>query len=196
MLPSPQETLAQRLKAGEDAAFHELITTHGPCMLQMATRLLGNREDAQDCLQETFLQVYRKIDTFRGESALTTWIHRILVNTCLMKTRTHNHNQVSIDTLLPEFDNGGCRLEPNFRFDQSIEDMIAQHHVRAKVLDSIHQLPDHYRAVLLLRDIEGYSTAEVCEMLSLSESAVKVRLHRARAALKKLLEPLWMGGHL
>ncbi len=165
MLKSPQETLVQRLKAGEEAAFHELITTHGPCMLQMATRLLENQADAQDCLQETFLQVYRKIDTFRGESALTTWIHRILVNNCLMKSRTYYHNQVSIDALLPEFDDGGCRVEPHYRFNHSIEELIAQRNIRTTVLTSIHQLPSQYRAVLLLRDIEGYSTAEVCEML-------------------------------
>ena len=193
MLPQDQEHFVQRLKSGEDTAFQELVQTLGSQLLHKAEHLLSNHAEAQDCLQETFLQVHQKIDTFRGDSTLTTWVHRILINACLMKLRGRNQKTESLEALLPQFDSGGCRAEPLWQFRQSIEDIVAQRDIRVKIAKQIQQLPDSYRIVLFLRDIEGYTTSEVCEMLSLSPSAVKVRLHRARAALKKLLEPFLEG---
>ncbi len=187
-----QDLFLQQLKSGEEAAFHELVKTLGPRLLRTAEHLLADHAEAQDCLQETFLQVHQKIDTFRGEASLGTWVHRIVINTCLMKLRGRKQKTASLETLLSEFD-GNCRLEPIWQFHKSVEEVVEQQDTRVKIARHIQQLPDGYREVLILRDIEGYTTAEVCEMLSLSLSTVKVRLHRARAALKKILEPYLEG---
>ena len=195
MLSQNQEHFVQRLNSGEDVAFQELVETLGPRLLRTAEHLLSDHAEAQDCLQETFLQVHQKIDTFRGDATLATWIHRILINACLMRLRRRDQKTVSLEALLPKFDNGGCRPEPLWQFPASIDEIVVQRDIREKITRQIQQLPDPYRVVLYLRDIEGYTTTEVCEMLSLSSSAVKVRLHRARAALKKLLEPFLEGIH-
>lgn len=187
-----QDLFLQRLKSGEEDAFRELVKTLGPRLLRTAEHLLADQAEAQDCLQETFLQVHQKIDTYRGEASLATWVHRILVNSCLMKLRGRNRSNASLETLHSEFDSN-CRLEPIWQFQQTVEEIVMQQDTREKVARHIKQLPDGYRETLILRDIEGYTTAEVCEMLSLSSSTVKVRLHRARAALKKTLEPYLEG---
>ena len=168
------------------------METLGPRLLRTAEYLLADHAEAQDCLQETLLQVHQKIDTFRGEASLATWVHRILINSCLMKLRGRHPKTTSLESMHSEFD-GDCRLEPVWQFRQSIEEIVAQQDTRVKIARHIQQLPDGYREVLILRDIEGHTTAEVCEMLSLSSSAVKVRLHRARAALKRILEPYLEG---
>lgn len=184
--------LVERLKGGDGAAFEELIRTYGPRLLLKARHMLGNPDDARDCVQDCYVQVHRNIGSFRGEASLYSWMYRILVNSCLKKMQSRSRGElVPIDELMPEFDSDGCRIEPMWQTLPSGEDLVEQNDTRARVLAAIRDLPAGYRDVLYLRDIEGHSTAEVSDMLGLSESATKVRLHRARAALKKLLEPLF-----
>lgn len=188
--------LVTRLKAGEDAAFSELVYSYGPKLLKHAEQFLRDPSEAQDCVQEVFIQAFRKINTFRGEAALATWLHRILINACLAHLRKRKtKDTLSIDALMPEFDWAGCRTEPLGEPLLQIDELIAQQEVREAVLLKIKQLPDPYRSVLLLRDIEGYSTREASEVLMVSIATVKVRLHRARAALKKHLEPTLLDVH-
>ncbi|MDJ0949692.1 MAG: sigma-70 family RNA polymerase sigma factor [Alphaproteobacteria bacterium] len=188
--------LAEAIGRGDGAAYEALVRRHGGAMLAVARRLLRDEDEARDCLQEAFLQAWTKIDTFEGRSALGTWLHRIVVNAALMRLRKRKRRaEESIDALLPEFDADGCRIEPAWQMDEPADSLVQRAQVRELVLQSIDRLPDDYRTVLILRDIEGYDTAEVAQMTGDSQGAIKTRLHRARAALKKLLEPIY-GGEL
>ncbi len=184
--------LLEDLRAGDSAAFEQVVRSYGPRMLSVARRILRSEDDARDCLQDAFIQAYRAIGKFEGRSSLGSWLHRIVVNAALMKLRGRkNKPEQSIEDLMPTFDASNCRVEPMWQIEESVESMIGRREVRELVLASIDKLPESYRNVLLLRDIEEYTTTEVAETLGINSGAVKVRLHRARAALKKLLEPLF-----
>ncbi len=163
-------------------------------MLALAERMLGERALAEDVVQDAFLSAFRKLETFEGRSSLKTWLHRITVNAALMKLRAQKRlAEQFLDHLLPEFDGNECRIESPWRHLASVEDIMANEQIREVVVAKIAQLPEYYRIVLQLRDIEGYSTAEVADVVGISVANVKVTLHRARAALKKLLEPILRG---
>jgi RNA polymerase sigma-70 factor (ECF subfamily) len=191
------EDLIEELRAGDACAFEALVRNYGGRLLAVARRLLQHEDDARDCVQESFLQAFRHIGQFQGEAAIGTWLHRIAVNQALMKLRLRaRQREEPIDDLSPQFDDNGIRVEPMWAYRESVDDMLARQETRETVRAKISALPDNYRIVLMLRDIEEMSTREVAELLQLSEGAVKIRLHRARGALKKLLEPLWKGNDL
>ncbi len=163
-------------------------------MRALATRMLGDPALADDCVQEAFIKAFRAIASFEGRSSLKTWLHRITVNEALMKLRSvDRRREDTIDDLLPEFDQNGCRIEPPWGAIPTPSELLEQKATRELVTAHIRDLPDDYRIVLQLRDIEEMTTAEVADILEISESNVKVRLHRARAALKRLLEPVLRG---
>ena len=163
-------------------------------MLALAERLLRDRGLAEDVVQEAFLSAFRSLDGFEGRSSLASWLHRITANTALSKLRQLKRlAEESIDEHLPEFDRYDCRVEVPWHHLAPVDDVVASEDLRIRVWLGIGKLPDAYRIVLQLRDIEGYDTAEVAKMLDISESNVKVRLHRARSALKKLIEPILRG---
>lgn len=163
-------------------------------MLATARRILRDDARAEDCVQEAFSNIFVNLESFRGDASIRSWMHRIVVNQALMALRTRKKlNETPIDDLLPDFDAYGCRVEEPWTVVETPEKLLEQSQTRQFVLDRIDALPEAYRVVLLLRDIEEVPTAEVAAMLGLSETNVKVRLHRARAALKKLLEPLLRG---
>lgn len=190
-----QPDLVVRLRRGDDDAFEELVRRYGGRMLATARRLLKDTAAAEDCLQDALLNAYRAIDRFEGRADLATWLHRITINSALMTLRTQRRlGERSLDDLQPQFDETTCRIERNWQFQETTDEMIQRRQVRDLVLACINDLPDAYRVVLMLRDIEELSTAEVAEALDMTEGAVKTRLHRARSALKKLLEPLWEDG--
>lgn len=197
--PSPdhawgEEALVAGLRRGDEAAYAVLIRTYGGRLLLVARHLLRHDEDARDCLQEAFLLAFRRIDGFEGKAALGTWLHRIVANQALSRLRSkRSRPEESIDELLPILDEDGIRIEPTWRHEEPIEDLLGRRTIRDVVRAKIDQLPDAYRNVLLLKDIEELETSEVAALLELNEGAVRVRLHRARAALKKLLEPVWRG---
>ena len=172
----------------------QLVRDNIGWMLALAQRLLKNRTHAEDAVQDAFLDAFRALDSFEGRSSLKTWLHRITVNASLAKLRRLKRlSEQPFDVYLPEFDQHGCRTEAPWTHIVRVEDIVENEHLRMLVHENIDALPDSYRIVLLLRDIEGYDTSEVSKLLDISESNVKVRLHRARAALKKLLEPLFRG---
>jgi len=188
--------LVVRLKAGDEAAFSELVHTYGPRLLKHAEQFLKDNTAAQDSVQDVFLQAFQKIHNFREEAALVTWLHRILINNCLAYLRKNESAEtLTIDSLMPKFDWTGTRTEARHEPLPSVKDLIAQKKICETALKKMNQLPDLYRCVLLLRDIEGYSTHEASAALLISVSMVKVRLHRARSALKKLLEPTLLEFH-
>lgn len=179
-----------RLRAGDDAAFEELIRTHGGRMLAVARRMLPREEDAQDAVQDAFLSAFKSLDRFDGRASLATWLHRITINAALMKLRTRRRRpERLIEDLLPRFKGDGHATESAIRWNPPESSGIESEETRRIVRERIEELPEQFRTVLLLRDIEELSTEQTAELLDLTTSAVKTRLHRARQALRQLLDP-------
>jgi RNA polymerase sigma-70 factor, ECF subfamily len=180
--------LIERLKAGEEQAFEELVRTFGGRLLAVARRYVRTEEDAQDVLQSAYLNAFRALERFEGSCQLSTWLHRIVVNTALMKLRTRRRRpEESIEDLLPSFQDDGHHVEQFSDWSSQADTLLEQRQARATVRACIGRLPDNYREVLVLRDIEELSTQEVAASLGMTTTAVKVRLHRARQALSTLL---------
>ena len=152
-------------------------------------RFLRDEEEARDAVQEGFLSAWRALDRFDQGSRLSTWLHRIVVNACLMRLRTRRRRpEEPIEDFLPRFEADGHQvLHPTPEWEGSAETLLARSETRAIVREAIDRLPESYRAVLLLRDIEELSTEETAEALGLSIPAVKSRLLRARLQLRERL---------
>ena len=178
----------------EDLEAERLVRDNMGWMLKLAERLLLDKGLAEDVVQDAFLAAFRGLDGFESRSSLKTWLHRITVNAALMKLRQLKRlAEEPIEDYLPEFDQHDCRIEARWTQLVDVAAVVEDQRRSQLVRDAIAKLPDAYRVVMQLRDLEGYATAEVAEALELTESNVKVRLHRARAALKKLLEPILRG---
>ncbi len=163
-------------------------------MLGLARRLMRDESQAEDIVQEAFLRAFKGLADFEGRSSLQSWLHRVTVNVALSKLRHLKRlAEQPIDEHLPEFDQYDCRVEVPWSRLASVDEIVESRDTLSRISDAIGELPDAYRIVLQLRDIEEYATSEVAVLLDISESNVKVRLHRARAALKKLLEPILRG---
>jgi RNA polymerase sigma-70 factor, ECF subfamily len=188
-----EDALVARLRAGDEAAFELVVRREGGRLLAVARRFLRNEDDARDAVQEAFLSAFRSIATFAQGSRFSTWLHRILINVCLMKLRsTRRRAEGSIEDLLPKFAEDGHQIDhPTPGWEGSAEELLQRSETRVIVRRTIEQLPDTYRSVLLLRDIEELTTEEVARLLGVTENAVKIRLHRARQALRTLLEPFF-----
>jgi len=180
-----------RLRAGDEAAYAELVRAQGGRMLAVARRLLRSDDDAADAVQEAFVSAFRAIASFEGGARLSTWLHRIVVNAALMKLRTRSRRpEVSIDELLPKFYEDGHHVdEPAEWKSPSQLAALERQETRNLVREQIDRLPADYRTVLMLRDIEGLDTKETAELLGVTPNAAKIRLHRARLALRGLLDP-------
>jgi RNA polymerase sigma-70 factor, ECF subfamily len=185
---TPEQILVRRLKAGDADAFEELVRTSGGRLLAVARRFLRDEEAARDVVQETFLSAFRAIQGFDGHSQLSTWLHRIAVNAALMRLRVRQRRaEQSIEPLLPAFADDGHHAEPVMSWTDCPERALEQKQMRAVMRAAIGELPDSYRTVLLMRDIEGLSTQEAADILGISENALKLRLHRARQALAAIV---------
>jgi RNA polymerase sigma-70 factor, ECF subfamily len=186
---APEESgLVQALKDGDPRAFETLVRLHGGRMLSVARRFVGNEEDARDVVQDALLSAFRSMGRFEAQSKLSTWLHRITVNTALMKLRTRKRRpEESIEPLLPAFAEDGHHASPVVQWPEA-EDLLHRQQTAARVQAAIARLPESYRTVLLLRDIEELSTEETAGLLGLTVNAVKIRLHRARLALRTLLD--------
>ncbi len=187
-------SLVAGLKSGDEAAVETMVRTHSGAMLSVARRILNDDALAQDCVQEALINALRKIGDFQERSSLSSWLHRIVVNQSLMKLRSRRSvTEVPVDEWLPIFDETACRIEAPWPHFATPDEIVERADLRDLVHQAINQLPESYRVVLQLRDIEELTTREVAEGLDLSEANVKVRLHRARAALKNLIEPVLKG---
>lgn len=187
--------LLERLRSGDEEAFEELVRAYGSRMLAVTRRMLPTEEEARDAVQEAFLSAFRGLDRFEGHSKLSTWLHRIVVNTALMRLRTRRRKpEESLDTLLPTFRDDGHYLEGLSSWEEPVDQAMERAETRELVRRMIDELPESYRTVLLLRDIEGLDTEEAAAALGTTPTAVKVRLHRARQALRSRLAPHFEGG--
>jgi RNA polymerase sigma-70 factor (ECF subfamily) len=185
-----QSSFVARLRDKEPAACEELVRQFGGKMLTIAHRYLRCDDDCADAVQEAFVSAFQAIGTFAAQSKLDTWLHRILVNVCLMKLRGRSRRQTcSIEDLLPAFDESGHHAQAIRGWRHGPDERLVLDETRALVRRCIDVLPEDYRTVLLLRDIEQLTTAETAQMLGDAPNTIKTRLHRARQALRTLLEP-------
>lgn len=183
--------LVDCVRAGENRCYDIFVRRFGSKVLAVAKRYLRSEADAADCYQDTFVAAFDSIGRFEQRSSLASWLRGITVNQCLMRARTSSRRrEESIDHLLPQFDDRGKRITA-YELGQSTDfgELIDESQTKAIVRSKIDELPDDFRTTLLLRDIDGYSTQETADILGIRVNAVKTRLHRARSALKTLLEP-------
>ncbi len=175
-ITSGEAELVAALRAGEGDAFAALMKTQSSTLLRTARRFLRSEEDARDAVQDAYIALFKSIGAFESNAKVATWLHRILINCCLMRLRSRRrHKDVDIDHVLP--------------WAESAEAILQRGELRNIVRSSIDSLPERYRIVLVLRDIEELGTDEVAKLLATTPNAVKVRLHRARQALRTLLDP-------
>ncbi len=180
------QQLVERLKAGDQAAYAEMVEQHAGRIYNLALRLLGDEAAAEDVLQETFMSAFRAIKRFEGRSSLGTWLYRIANNAALMQLRKNEPVTFSIDAPL-ETDEGDDIPRQFFDFCCLPERDLLSAEARQEMRAAIDTLPEGLRMVFLLRDIEGLSTQETADELGLSVPAVKTRLMRARLALREKL---------
>jgi RNA polymerase sigma-70 factor (ECF subfamily) len=195
--PADEGALVARLRQGDGRAFEELVRGYTPPMLAVCRRLLRNHEqDAQDAVQDAFVSVFRSIASFEGDARLSTWLHRIAVNAALMKLRSRKRRpERPIEDLLPKFSEDGHHVEPPAPWDDRADVRAEREETRAFVREAIDRLPENYRVVLLLRDIDELETEQVAEILSITPNAVKIRVHRAHQALRTLLDGRFREAH-
>jgi RNA polymerase sigma-70 factor (ECF subfamily) len=183
-----ERSLVEALRAGDEGAFETLVRTYGGRMLSVARRFVRNEDDARDVVQSAYLSAFRSVDHFEGHCQVATWLHRIVVNEALMRLRARRRKpETSIDDLLPGYLEDGHHAEQFPDWSARADDLIEKEQARRTVRACIDQLPDNYREVLMLRDIEEMSTEDAARLLSMTPTAVKVRLHRARQALSTLV---------
>jgi RNA polymerase sigma-70 factor (ECF subfamily) len=170
--------LVDRCRQGDLGAFEELYRAHAGKLFSVAYRMLGNPTDAEDLLQEVFLSAHRKLETFRGESALGTWLYRLAMNQCLdyLRSRAARTNQVT----------GTLDDEPGL-YDAGSRGLAEQTVTRMDLERALAQLPDGCRAAFVLHDIVGLEQREVAEALGIAEGTSKSQVHKARLRLRALL---------
>jgi RNA polymerase sigma-70 factor (ECF subfamily) len=170
-------------------ASEEFLRRAAPRMLAVARRLLGSEDEARDAVQDALAAALRSASSFEGQSRPETWLHRIVVNAALMRLRSRRRRpETSLEDLLPHFADGRHR-EPVGSWAESPEALLGKKEAERIVRDSIARLPDAHRGILVLRDVEELSTEEAAAALGISRGAAKLRLHRARQALRTLLAP-------
>lgn len=186
-----EEAFVKRLQARDEAAFNELVLAYERRVFALVFRMLGRREEAEDLAQEVFVQVFKAIDQFRGESKLSTWIYRIAVNLCKNRTkylsRRHAGSEDDVDAMAdraPLSSAKGVSVGDVGRPDELVEGM----QLEVVVKRAIAQIDTDFRQVLILRDVEDMSYEEIASVTGLAEGTVKSRIHRARAQLRALVE--------
>ena len=175
------EVLLRRTQKGDADAFEELMAGQESRMYAIALRMMGNREDAQDCAQEAMVRIYRAMSAFKGQSSLATWIYRITMNTCLDELRRKkNRPSTSLDNLL---DQGWSPSDG----DNSPERRAIQSETRKTLAGAIRDLPEDMRSSIVLRDVQGYSYDEIAQMLDVNVGTIKSRISRGREKLREKL---------
>ncbi len=172
----------------QDAEFQSIYDLFRPKVHRYLARLVGE-DEAEDLAQEVFVKISRKLTTFRGEARLSTWIYRIATNAALDRLRSPAHRRAA--PIIPPDDPAGQREESVLRWGEpapSVEQQAVRRQMRACIRNVVETLPENYRIVIVLSDLEGLEDREIAAVLGVTPGAVKIRLHRARASLKKALE--------
>ncbi len=188
------EVLVKKSQKGDYPAFEELVRRFEKKIYNLAYRIMGNKEDASDVLQETFLQTFKKLASFKGKAKFSTWLYRIAVNICLMKKRKGKRMEtVSLDVPILTRKEDEIKRELRDDWSESPLATLENEEVRRNLSEAIDSLPEEYRTVFLLRGLNGLSNEEMAEVLNISLPAVKSRLHRARLFLRDKLSQYFQG---
>lgn len=186
------EELVARLRAGDESAIRDVAEAYGSKIYQLAFRYLRNKEDAEEVTQDVLYKVHRKIDAFRGDAALSSWIYRITFNAAMSRLRTVKYQRIQNDELPLGFGEHDETMRPARKEIADWSDMADEHifrsQLRRRVFNAILALPAIYRAPVVLRDIHGLSTEEASAMLHVKDQTLKSRLHRGRLILRRQLE--------
>jgi len=174
-----ERDLVARCRRGEMVAFEELYRRHSGRLYNVVYRMTGSAADAEDLLQDVFLQVYRRIDSYRGEAALGTWLYRLAVNTCLDHLRSRQGHQRKVTDFIEDIEGLEPVASPSWRPDRALDRMDLEW--------AIAKLPPSYRSAFVLHDVEGHEHHEVAEMLGIAEGTSKSLLHKARIRLRAFL---------
>jgi RNA polymerase sigma-70 factor (ECF subfamily) len=189
--------LIARLQAHDEAAVHELTERYGSRIYQLALRQMKNREDAEEVTQDVLLKVYRKIGAFRGDSALSSWIYRITFNTAMSRLRTSKlARQAQQHERTREDDDSQRNLKEPADWSSMPDEELLRTQLRVAVMRAIDELPEIYRAPVVLRDIQGLSTEEASTRLHVKDQTLKSRLHRGRLMLRDRLQAFTTGLNL
>lgn len=188
----PDEALVEKAKAGDFAAFEELVAAHQERVYRLALRMVGTESDAQEVVQDALLSAWRNLQKFEGKSQFGSWLYRIAANAALMMLRTRRrHPQVSMEDVTAlgadEAGTNGFGAAAGDDWSKRPDDQLQSTELRAAIQAAVDELPESSRAVFLVRDVEGLSTEETAEALGLSVPAVKTRLHRARLSLREAI---------
>jgi RNA polymerase sigma-70 factor (ECF subfamily) len=187
------EALARRAAAGDESAFETLVTRFQGRVYRLARRLTGSDGDAEDVLQDTFLQAYRSLAAFRGEAKFSTWLYRIATNAALMQNRRRARRPVeSLEEYAPRFDAEGrhARRDADLSLAARADEILDRRRLVEQALEGLDRLPGIYRTAFVLRDLEEMPTAEVAAVLGIEADAVRQRVHRARLLLRGFLSHL------
>ena len=181
--------LVAEFRNKSETAFEQLIERYSDKAYSLALRMTGSAEDAEEVLQDVFTTVFRKIDGFEGKSSFSSWLYRVTVNSSLMKLRKRKQERsVHLEDALP---NVAETLSVTREQGGEIDHITLRHQISAALERAIARLPEEYRPVFVLRDIDGLSSREVGKILNISIPAVKSRLHRSRLMLRRRLAPLY-----
>ena len=177
------------LRQKDATAAERLVRMFGDRAYRLAIRIIGNRQDAEEAVQDAFWNVIRKIDTFRGDAALGSWIYRITANAAYHKCRgrSRRRQEISLDEIRPTFHEDASHAERLVDWSTEVGDRAMQMELRSVLTSALDELPDHYRAVIVLRDVEALSMAEVAVSLDITVPTAKTRAHRARLLLRHRL---------
>ena len=191
--------LVERAQQGDGAAFAMLVERHQRQLYRLALRMTGSEADAQEVLQEAFLNAYQKLPLFRGEAQFSSWLYRIAANSALMRLRRKRRApdtlaEQPLELVGPRFSAEGY-LEPASSSDwsQRADEKMMSGELGAAINRAVADLPDDYRTVFLLKDVDGLSNEDIANALDLTVPAVKSRLHRARLALREKLGEFFDG---
>jgi len=183
-----ERDLVGRMRARDGSAVADLASLYGPRIQQLAFRYLKNWEDAEEVSQDVLLKVYRKIDAFRGDSALSSWIYRITFNTAMSRLRTARFSKhVEVQPAEIETDSAEHIQAEPADWSGLADDQMMRAQMRAQLVAALRHLPEVYRIPVLLRDINGLSTEEASAVLRVKPQTLKSRLHRGRLILRKHL---------
>jgi RNA polymerase sigma-70 factor (ECF subfamily) len=185
--------LLTRAQGGDISAFEALVARHEEKVYGLALRMTRSEADAAEITQDTFLSAYQHLGEFRGEAAFGSWVHRIAANNALMRLRRQRVLDVVTEDLAgPEFtDRGSLAESPETDWSRRADDKMLDEELGRAIQEATDALPEGYREVFLLKDVEGLSYEEISEMVGISVPAVKSRLHRARLALREAIDAFY-----